>query len=399
MNNKILKELNKVYSKQNPSVYIKNFLKKNRIKNLVENRKKFLLQLKLPQKVFEKSYLLDLGCGSGQNSIVYDFLGAKCTLVEFNRHSFQNTKKLFNVHANNSFKVINKDIFKFKTKKKFDIVVLNGVAHHTFDPKKSIDLACKFLKRSGFIILGVSTHAGWFQRNLQRAILYTVSSTQEEIIKNAKNLFKNHLKRAKKFGLRTNNQVIYDTYVNPTFNCVSHNEVINIFKKNRINIYSSLNSEKNLEEFLNPRFEQQAQSHFKETVKKNLNMNEIQEFSLTNNIFSQKKIFKKIFKVKNLVDKLTKQFNNIIPQKKINYSSKYLNYLINEFKKTKKINLIDSKYNIKFLEEVKIFLNILDLKIDKKKKLIKIKREIYRNKHLFLDQNGVGINYFVGYKK
>ena len=96
---------------------------------------------------------------------------------------------------------------------------------------------------------------------------------------------------------------------------------------------------------------------------------------------------------------MTKQFNNIIPQKKINYSSKYLNYLINEFKKTKKINLIDSKYNIKFLEEVKIFLNILDLKIDKKKKLIKIKREIYRNKHLFLDQNGVGINYFVGYKK
>ena len=66
-------------------------------------------------------------------------------------------------------------------------------------------------------------------------------------------------------------------------------------------------------------------------------MNEIQEFSLTNNIFSQKKIFKKIFKVKNLVDKLTKQFNNIIPQKKINYSSKYLNYLINEFKKTKKL--------------------------------------------------------------
>ena len=160
MNNKILKELNKVYSKQNPSVYIKNFLKKNRIKNLVENRKKFLLQLKLPQKVFEKSYLLDLGCGSGQNSIVYDFLGAKCTLVEFNRHSFQNTKKLFNVHANNSFKVINKDIFKFKTKKKFDIVVLNGVAHHTFDPKKKHRFSVQIFKKKWFYNFR-SKHTCW----------------------------------------------------------------------------------------------------------------------------------------------------------------------------------------------------------------------------------------------
>ena len=167
-----LKKLDNVYSNQNPSFFIKNLNKKIKIKKLINNRKDFLLKLKLTERNFHNIELLDLGCGSGQNTIVFDSLGANCTMVEYNKNSYLNARKLFRLYSKNKFKIINKDLFKFRTKKKFDIVVSNGVAHHTFDVKKNIDLACKYVKKGGFLILGVCTPEGWFQRNLQRAILF-----------------------------------------------------------------------------------------------------------------------------------------------------------------------------------------------------------------------------------
>ena len=89
-----LKKLDKVYSKQNPSFFIKN-LKKKKIEKLINNRIDFLLKLKLTKKNFQNADLLDLGCGSGQNTIVFDYLGASCTMIEFNKNSFNNARKLF----------------------------------------------------------------------------------------------------------------------------------------------------------------------------------------------------------------------------------------------------------------------------------------------------------------
>ena len=183
-----LRKLDKVYSKQNPSFFIKN-LNKKKIDKLINNKINFLLKLKLTKKNFQNADLLDLGCGSGQNTIVFDYLGASCTMIEFNKNSFNNARKLFKNYSKKKFKIINKDLFKFKTSRKFDIVVSNGVAHHTYNVKKNIELACKYVKKDGFLILGVCTPEGWFQRNLQRAILFNVSNSTEEIIKNAKKLF------------------------------------------------------------------------------------------------------------------------------------------------------------------------------------------------------------------
>ena len=70
---------------------------------------------------------------------------------------------------------INSDVFKYKTNKKFQIVVFNGVAHHTQNPKKILNNACKFLDKKGFIIYGIGNKSGFFQRALQRLILYKIS--------------------------------------------------------------------------------------------------------------------------------------------------------------------------------------------------------------------------------
>ena len=120
-----------------------------------------------------------------------------------------------------------------KTKgKKYDFVISNGVAHHTKDPKKNINICCKVLKKNGFFILGVGNKSGFFQRNLQRLILYNISDKEEDIIKYAKILFKNHLKRSVKYSGRKIDEIIFDTYINPKIENFTFNEIKNLFHKN-----------------------------------------------------------------------------------------------------------------------------------------------------------------------
>ena len=151
MKNTVLKNLNNVYKRENPSTYITNLSK---IKNFVENRKNFLRDLKLPSQIFKDSSMIDFGCGSGQNSIVYDWLGSNCTLLEYDKESIANTTSLFKKFAKNKYKIIRTDLFNFKLKKKYDFVISNGVIHHTKDPLQNIKICCKTVKKNGFLILG-----------------------------------------------------------------------------------------------------------------------------------------------------------------------------------------------------------------------------------------------------
>ena len=207
MKSKVLKEVNKVYKIEHPSFYT-NITKKNLIK-LTKAREKLLLNLKLPKKIFYKSSLLDLGSGSGIYSLIYNTFGANTKLIEYEKKFTDQSKKLFKKFAKNkNYRIFNSDIFKYKTNKKFQIVVLNGVAHHTQNPKKILNNACKFLDKKGFIIYGIGNKSGFFQRALQRLILFKISKNKKEAVTNAKTLFKNHLQRSKKFGGRSINQII-----------------------------------------------------------------------------------------------------------------------------------------------------------------------------------------------
>ena len=68
----------------------------------------FYKKTKLPDKIFKGSSVLDLGCGSGQNTIIYDYCGAECTLVEYDRKSFFNAKSLFKRFSKNNLKFTTK---------------------------------------------------------------------------------------------------------------------------------------------------------------------------------------------------------------------------------------------------------------------------------------------------
>jgi 2-polyprenyl-3-methyl-5-hydroxy-6-metoxy-1,4-benzoquinol methylase len=393
---KITKSLAEVYKKSNPSTY---FVNNKRFKQHNNGRKKLLLNLKLPPKLFKNSTLIDFGSGSGQNTISYDNLGASCTLVEYDKKSCKNSKVLFKKFSKNKYKIINKDIYKYKSAKKFDFVVSHGVIHHTKNIKKTINICSSALKKGGFLILSTGEQHGFFQRNIQRLILYKISKNQKEIFKYAKILFKDHLKRSTKFGGRSINEIISDTYLNPKINTLTTEQILKEFKKNNINFYSSKDPLLDLRDF-SQAYQNQYHSFGKRSLdkKKGNYLHYLNDFSLSNqkNDRGMNSFFLRINK--NL-DAICSKVNDL------NFSSslpkmplKNLTNLKKKINGVKKINIVDVNHNKKFIDEMLIVFKILNSNETKERKFNKLRSYLKKTKVIFKRFNGVGMKYFTGYK-
>jgi SAM-dependent methyltransferase len=401
----ILLSVNKVYKEQNPSNYF-NFSSKKNINQFVTNKKKFLTKkLKLLPKIFKNSELLDLGCGSGQNTIYYDWLGAKCTLVDYDKNSIIMARNLFAKYAKNNFKVINKDLFKLKLKKKYDFVISNGVAHHTSDTIKNIKLAINFLKKDGILILGLGENNGFFQRNLQRYILYSLSKNKNEQIKLAKLFFSENLKRAKKYGGRTISEIIYDTYINPRIYTLSFEEIKKVFKNNKIDFYSSDEDNFNYIEmgemknfYYNMR--QMNYGNNKNLEEQKFLLNALLNFSSLESSYKLKN--ENSILLKKISDNQNKLTNIIKNQSIYGFKRLKIDSLLQNYKKMisqlKKIDIIDKKQTLTFLSEVSTIFNILNSKSNKVDKITSLMAVIKKNKLLFKGRCGKGMNYYVGTK-
>ena len=401
----VTQEVNKVYSEQNPSTY---FRSESQLPSFLENNKKFLLQLKIPPRAFLNSTLLDFGCGTGQRGLVYDHLGADCTLVEYDKQSYKNASALFEKHAKNNFKIINSDIFDFKfSKESYDFVLSMGVAHHTKHPVKNIELCCQALKPGGMLILGVGNKAGFFQRNLQRLIVYSISENNEDIIKYSKILFKEHLQRCIEYGGRSIDEIVYDTYINPKIYSFGTNEIIDIFAKNNLNLYSSYQDLKNAQDFLEPSINQ---FHLMDDSIINSNssprsdkifLSDFEDFSLSNNELNNADLLKQLKSLMPHFNEITNQVNDIsFDQFDLNVDKflKEINYYKEKILQIKKIDVINKKHNEIFIDEVVLVLKALNKGTNKIEMFYEVQKTLKNNKRLFQLVNGMGMNYYCGYK-
>jgi SAM-dependent methyltransferase len=399
----VLKKVSIVYEKQNPSTYLTDYKKFDKF---IKNREDVLLKLKLPKNIFLKKNLIDFGSGSGLNTIVYSILGANCTLIENDKKSILNSQKLFKKFSKNKYKIINQDIFKTKISKKYDFVISNGVAHHTKSPFLNLKICIKCLKKGGFFILGIGETNGFFQRNLQRYILYTLANNNNEIINFAKKLFKEHLKRAQKYSGRSLDEIIYDTYINPKIKTLSLTDIINFFNKNKLDIFSFYGNKKNLSEILDTDVTQfkLTNSTIKKQKKKtlNLNLHDIESFSLSNNKSSKtnNQTYSQINQLNRSLNEFTTNINDLEfgKIKNINFKKKIID-LNKKVNNITKIDIINKQHHLKFLNECYYVFKILNSKDTKKNKFLKIEKYLLKCKVLLKGLNGKGMNYIVGYRK
>lgn len=181
---KVEKDVLKVYKKEIPSLVGIDVSEEDYKAQRKKQEILFRDRLKFPPKMFEGSSVLDLGAGTGEDTIFFSLWGAHCTLVDNNLAACKRAEEIFKLFAppQSKHKICNTSLFQFDTKERFDITHSNGVLQHTADVKRAFAIQVRYLKPGGYIILGMGNKSGYFQRNLQRFILYSLADSEKILL-------------------------------------------------------------------------------------------------------------------------------------------------------------------------------------------------------------------------
>ena len=389
------KQVLKAFKTEIPSIYFSDKTKKEY--KVWINKQEYLFRhlLNFPPKMFKDCSLIDLGAGTGENTVVYSKWGANCTLVEVNDDACNIAKKVFKNYSLNpkNHKIICQSLFDFKSKKKYDIVVSNGVIHHTGDKEKAFNKMASLLKPNGYLILGIGNQSGCFQRQLKRMIIAKFANNEKEIIEVAEKLFAEDINRRQRFSQRDRLSVIYDSFVVPKQDDPSAKEVLSWFSKNNLKFYSSYPSillPVMSDSLLNPPtfnlINFKDMSVYAEAYWMLHNKDDIEDIPkiLTNfNTLSE-----------NLSD-LTSYINDFNLNTVIDYDDliKKLSKYTNSLNKLDMTSYLKTKHKV-FDKEVKQLLNLL-----KKGNIDKVSEFLKTTKQLFQGTGGFGHMHYIAYKE
>ena len=393
---KIQSKVLEAFREEIPSIYYSDKSKKDyeKWKSVMESHYRDLM--KFPINMFFNKELIDLGSGTGENTIYFDNWGATCTLVEMNPDAFKISKKIFKKYSKKKgHKFFNKSIYDFKTSKKFDLVHSRGVFAHTNDPVKAFDKLASLLKRGGYLIYGDGNKSGNFQNMLQRLAIFHFADNWDDMVKVAEQLFKEDLDRAQKFANRTRRCIIFDKWVVPRLTNPSVKEVLMWFKKNQIQFYSS--------------YPNIFPSVFGDSLHHRPMFNIENFMTLTSVVESYWLIQNKMDKVElpkifdginalakkqdEMVDYIDDYNLEDVKKKSLNTLSKKIDTYNKGLSNTNFDKYIKRRTSV-FCNEVNKFLEILATK-----NLKKIKKFVSQSKELFRGSQGIRHIDFIGYKK
>jgi 2-polyprenyl-3-methyl-5-hydroxy-6-metoxy-1,4-benzoquinol methylase len=139
---------------------------------LIRKAEKGLFANLLNQQIPYHTRILEVGCGTGQLS---NYLG-----ITAGRHIFGSDLCLNSLKLGQEFKIKNgientaflqmnlfKPVFKPES---FDVVICNGVLHHTGDPFEGFNSIAKLVKKDGIIVIGLYNTYGRISNDIRRII-------------------------------------------------------------------------------------------------------------------------------------------------------------------------------------------------------------------------------------
>ena len=115
--------------------------------------------------------VLEVGCGTGQ---LTNFLGISCRRVigtDMCLNSLRLAEKFRREHGLNRVRFVQMNLFKpcFKPGQ-FDVVLCNGVLHHTADPRGGFESIERLVRPGGHIVIGLYNTYGRLMMDLRRNI-------------------------------------------------------------------------------------------------------------------------------------------------------------------------------------------------------------------------------------
>jgi 2-polyprenyl-3-methyl-5-hydroxy-6-metoxy-1,4-benzoquinol methylase len=135
----------------------------------------FLAGLVIPPAAFVGRTVLDVGCGSCEKAAFYHDWGARVTGIEMTASVLDLGRQVLGAR---NIRLVHTSIADFSPAERFDIVIADGVLHHTADTYMALRQCASWVNDGGFLVFSLVNVWGrfwWFK--LARAITHILGGS------------------------------------------------------------------------------------------------------------------------------------------------------------------------------------------------------------------------------
>lgn len=198
---------------------------------LLDKSRKSIYAKKLDDEIPYGASVLEAGCGTGQLSISLSRYNRKITGIDLSKGSLIEAKKFIDINRITTVNLFRMNIFHmFFKDNTFDVIISNGVLHHTHNAKLAFTKLCKKLKKNGIIVVGLYHTYGRIMQKFRQFII-KIFGDKLKIIDSR---FSENISNNKKIAW------FLDQYKNPFETTHTLLEVKNWFYENNIEYLSSI---------------------------------------------------------------------------------------------------------------------------------------------------------------
>jgi carbamoyltransferase len=139
------------------------------VRSLIEKARERLYAKALDQAIPYNTSVLEVGCGTGQLS---NFLGISCRRVigtDLCLNSLRLAENFRLKHDLTRVRFIQANLFRLPLQREqFDVILCNGVLHHTSNPHRGFKALLPLLRPGGYIVIGLYNRYGRLMTNFRR---------------------------------------------------------------------------------------------------------------------------------------------------------------------------------------------------------------------------------------
>ena len=199
--------------------------------SLLDKSRRSIFVKKLDDEIPMGSNILEAGCGTGQMSIVLSRYARQIYGIDLSKGSLIEAKQFINSNDIKSVHLFRMNIFKlFFKENTFDVIISNGVLHHTYNPKLAFSKLVRVLKPEGIIVIGLYHRYGRIIQKIRQSLIKNFGDSFKFLDKR----FREKISNKKKYAW------FLDQYKNPSETTHTYLEVLNWFKTENIEFLSSI---------------------------------------------------------------------------------------------------------------------------------------------------------------
>ena len=199
--------------------------------SLLDKSRRSIFVKKLDDEIPMGSNILEAGCGTGQMSIALSRYARQIYGIDLSKGSLIEAKQFIDSNDIKSVHLFRMNIFKlFFKENTFDVIISNGVLHHTYNPKLAFSKLVRVLKPGGIIVIGLYHRYGRIIQKIRQSLIKNFGDNFKFLDKR----FREKISYKKKYAW------FLDQYKNPSETTHTYLEVLNWFKVENIEFLSSI---------------------------------------------------------------------------------------------------------------------------------------------------------------